>query len=65
MNRTLDKLRIESELSIEQMANHVGISRLDAIEMLNGLVKPPPEYVKKWKMQLLSAFMHKLNEIKL
>ena len=65
MNRTLDKLRIEAELSIEQMANHVGISKLDAIEMLNGLVKPPEKYVKKWKMLLLSAFIHKLNEIEL
>ena len=65
MNRMLDKLRIEAELSIEQMANHVGISRLDAIEMLNGLATPPPEYVKKWKMQLLSAFMHKLNSLNL
>ena len=63
MNRMLDKLRIEAELSIEQMANHVGISRLEAIEMLNGLVKPSPEYLKKWKMQLLSAFIHKLNRL--
>ena len=63
MNRILDKLRIEAELSIEQMANHVGISRLDTIEMLNGLVKPPPEYVKKWKILLLSAFIHKLNQL--
>lgn len=65
MNRMLEKLRIEAELSIEQMANHVGISRLETIEMINGLTKPPAEYVKKWKMLLLSAYMHKLNELNL
>lgn len=65
MNRTLNKLRIEAELSIEQMARCVGISKLETIEMINGLIIPPREYVKKWKMLLLSAYMHKLNELNL
>lgn len=63
MRQTLNQLRECSGLSIEEMANYVGISSLDAIEMITGLVNPPPEYVKKWKMQLLSAFMHRLNEL--
>lgn len=65
MNRELDKLRKSAGLTVECMADSVGISTIEAIEMLNGLTAPPKEYVNKWKILLLNAYMRRLNDIQL
>lgn len=64
MNRELDNLRKLAGVSIEDMAKCVGISNIDTIEMLSGLTTPPKEYVNKWKMLLLNAYMRRLNAIR-